>query len=51
MSDLARHSSIMITMDLYGHIMPEVRQRESERLDETVLGTEKKCWYKLGTSK
>ena len=34
------HSSIMITMDLYGHLMPEVNQRESERLDETVFGTE-----------
>jgi hypothetical protein len=37
-------------MDLYGHLMPEVNQRESERLDETVLGAEERSEYKLSTN-
>jgi len=32
------HSSIMITMDLYGHLMPETNKQETERLDITVFG-------------
>ncbi len=35
------HSSIMVTMDRYGHLMPETNQKESELLDETVFGKPK----------
>ena len=44
------HSSIMVTMDRYGHLMPETNQKETELLDETVFGEEKTTWYKSGTS-
>jgi integrase len=44
------HSSIMVTMDRYGHLMPETNQKETELLDETVFGKEKASGYKLGTS-
>lgn len=44
------HSSIMITMDLYAHLMPETHKRESERLDETVFGVQKGSGNKLETS-
>ena len=44
------HSSIMVTMDRYGHLMPETNQRERELLDETVFGKEKASGYKSGTS-
>jgi len=44
------HSSIMVTMDRYGHLMPETNQKETELLDETVFGKEKATWYKSGTS-
>jgi integrase len=44
------HSSIMMTMDRYGHLMPETNEKETELLDETVFGKEKGSGYKLGTS-
>ena len=44
------HSSIMVTMDRYGHLMPETNERETELLDETVFGKEKRSGDKLGTS-
>jgi len=44
------HSSIMVTMDRYGHLMPETNEKESVLLDETVFGEEKTTWYKSGTS-
>ena len=43
------HSSIMITMDRYGHLMPETNERETELLDETVFGKEKGSGNKLET--
>jgi len=44
------HSSIMITMDLYGHLMPETNKQETERLDVTVFGESKASGNKLETS-
>ena len=44
------HSSIMVTMDRYGHLMPETNEKETLLLDETVFGEEKTTWYKSGTS-
>ena len=43
------HSSIMVTMDRYGHLMPETNTKEKELLDETVFGKEEATWYKSGT--
>ncbi len=44
------HSSIMITMDRYGHLMPETNERETELLDETVFGKREESGNKLETS-
>ena len=44
------HSSIMVTMDRYGHLMPETNQKESELLDKTVFGEEKDSGNKMETS-
>jgi len=34
-----RHASITTTLNVYGHLMPEVRQDAAERLDRTLFGT------------
>ena len=44
------HSSIMVTMDRYGHLMPETNQKETELLDKTVFGEEKDGGNKMETS-
>ena len=33
-----RHASITTTLNVYGHLMPEVRDEATKRLDETVFG-------------
>ena len=43
------HSSIMVTMDRYGHLMPETNQKETELLDKTVFGEEKDSGNKMET--
>ncbi len=40
----------MITMDLYGHLMPETNKLETERLDVTVFGESKASGNKMETS-
>jgi len=32
------HGSIQVTLDRYGHLMPEVQHGVSERLEQTVFG-------------
>ena len=33
------HSSVQMTFDLYGHLMPEMHRKAAHRLDEQVFGT------------
>jgi integrase len=32
------HASVQTTLDLYGHLLPDIHNRAGERLDETVFG-------------
>jgi hypothetical protein len=34
-----RHTSAKITLDTYGHLLPDAPQQAALRLDESVLGT------------
>jgi len=40
----------MVTMDRYGHLMPETNEKETELLDETVFGKKIESGNKLETS-
>lgn len=43
------HSSINVTMDIYGHLMDTVNQRAASRLGRTVLGKEKDAQSENGS--
>jgi hypothetical protein len=47
--DLLGHSSIMVTIDRNGYLMPETNKKETELLDETVFCKKKASGYKSST--
>ena len=49
-SERLGHNNIQITLDTYSHALPNLQKEAADRLDETILGSQKQYSERLSES-
>lgn len=48
-SERLGHSTVVLTLDTYSHVLPDMQQQAAERIENLLSRPDLKIWHTIGT--